>query len=79
MKSNEEEHKRNMEKYENERKKKNEELKNLMDTVNSADEKKHRDALGQERIRYNEKINDYDTIMEGKIKEREDHKVISLS
>lgn len=78
MKANEEDHKRNMDKYEAEKKKKAEELKNLMETVNSADEKKHRETLSQERQRFNEKINDYDTGMESKIKEREDHKVNAL-
>ncbi|MDR3582419.1 MAG: hypothetical protein P4L67_04065 [Candidatus Pacebacteria bacterium] len=79
IKYNEEEHKRNMEKLEAEKKKKTDELKALVET-NKNEEEKNRNALGGLiRQQFNEKIFEYDSMMEGKNKEREEQKVPSRS
>ena len=74
-KEHDEEHKRNLEKLEGERKKKADELAALM-ALSKLEEEKNRGALGtQIRQQFNDKIVDYDTAMETKTKEKEEQRV----
>ena len=76
IKYNEEDHKRNMEKLDAERKKKMDEIRSLVE-VNKNEEEKNRGFLSSQiRQQYNEKIIEYDNIMDTKTKEREEQKVL---
>ena len=75
IKYNDEEHKRNMAKLENEKKAKTEEIKQLID-ANKIEEEKNRGLLSSQiRQQFNDKIAEYDNMMETKNKEKEEQKV----
>lgn len=75
IKANEEEHKRNMEKLDAEKKKKTDELKTLVDANKNEEEKNRMTLSNLIRQQFNEKIMEYDAMMDGKTKEKEEQKV----
>lgn len=77
IKYNDEESKRNVDKLELEKKKKGDELRALM-TSHNAEEEKCRGTLATTiRQQYNEKITEYDSMMDLKTKEKEEKLVFS--
>ena len=75
MKDCDESHKREMEKLEAEKKKKMDELKALIE-ANKTEEEKNRSLLSSNIKQFNEKIDEYDKIMESKTKEKEEQEVM---